>query len=160
MRRLIAVGLCAVMLAVGARAFAEDAGDVTYVGGTVPGMKEGAAGKLDMTALNALMFRAGAEELAAPYGELTRVEYREQNRFRLGVAATIVVGILKARDKVHTVTISWTNEKDPPNVVILEMPKDKARILLEVLRARVPELKAKAPEECTRGLSSGCTLQK
>jgi hypothetical protein len=136
MKRLIAMGLCAALLAAGARVYAEDGQDAGYVGGSVPGIKEGTAGKLDMTAANGLKFQAGATELSIPYGQMSRIEYREQNRFRLGVVGTIVVGIVKAREKVRSVTITWRDDKDAANVVTLEMGKEKAMASLDVLRAR------------------------
>jgi hypothetical protein len=154
MRRLIAVGLCVAVLAVGARAFAEEAADATYIGGTVPEMREGATGKLDTTVAKELRFNAGAAGLAVPYERMTRVEYREVNRFKLGVVGTIVVGIVKAREKVRTVTITWKDDKDTPNVATLEMSREKASALLDVLRARahvMPSVcEAKFNETCAK----------
>jgi hypothetical protein len=148
---MIALGLCIALFMPAARAFTEDAPDAAYVGGTVPGIKEGATGSLDMTPATELKFRAGSAEASIPYAEITKVEYREQNRFRLGVAATVVVGIVKARAKVHTVTITWTNDQHTKNVATLELSKERARTLLDVLNAR-------APSACTRGFNSNCNL--
>jgi hypothetical protein len=136
MKRLIAMGLCGVLLAAGVSVFAENGADVTYVGGTAAGMREGAAGRLDTTEVKELKFHAGAAELSVPYERMTRVEYREENRFKLGVAGTIVVGILKAREKVHTVTITWTDDKDTSNVATLEMTRERAVGVLDVLKAK------------------------
>jgi hypothetical protein len=118
------------------QAYAETGADATYVSGTAAGMKEGATGRLDTTAAKELKFQAGSAELSVPYEQMTRVEYREENRFKLGVAGTIVVGILKAREKVHTVTITWKDDKDTPNVATLEMTRERATGLLDVLKAR------------------------
>jgi hypothetical protein len=157
MKRLIAMGLCVVVLAAGVRVQAEAGTDVTYVGGTAPGIREGAAGKLDTSAVKELKFQAGAEELSVPYEQMTRVEYREENRFKLGVAGTIVVGILKAREKVHTVTITWKDDKGTPNVATLEMTRERATSLLDVLKARshaVPTVcEAKFNRTCAQGKS-------
>lgn len=152
MKRLIAIGLMTVVALAGARLWAADSADVTYRSGTVPGMKEGDAGKLDMTMADALKFQAGVAELSVPYEKVTRIEYREQNRFRLGVVGTIVVGMLKAREKVRTVTITWMDDKDTANVATFEMPKEKVAGLLDVLKARthiVPSVcEAKFNESC------------
>ena len=154
MKRLIAVCCCAVVLAAGVRAYAADTADVTYLNGTASGIKDGSAGRLDTTAATELKFQAGAAALAVPYEQVTRVEYREENRFKLGVVGTIVVGILKAREKVHTVTITWKDDKDTPNVATLEMPREKAMGLVDVLKARthtVPTVcEAKFNETCAQ----------
>ena len=136
MKRLIAVGLCVVVLAAGAPARAADGADVTYTGGTAPGIREGAPGTPDTTAVKELKFHSGAAELSVPYEQMTRVEYREENRYKLGVAGTVIVGILKAREKVHTVTITWADDKDTTNVATLEMSREKATGLLDVLKAK------------------------
>ncbi|HKF50243.1 MAG TPA: hypothetical protein VKB38_22975 [Terracidiphilus sp.] len=159
MKRLIAMGLCVLVLAAVVPANAENGADVTYVAGTAPGINEGAAGKLDTTAAKELKFQSGTTELEVPYEQMTKVEYREQNRFRLGVAGTIVVGILKAREKVHTVTITWKDDKDTPNVATLEMSREKATALLDVLKAKthaVPTVcEAKFNETCARPRKAG-----
>lgn len=152
MKRLIAIVLMIAVTAPGITVWAEETADVTYMSGTVPGIKEGVAGKLDTTVADDLKFEAGAAEFSIPYAKVTRIEYREQNRFRLGVAATIVVGIVKARHKVHTVTITWNDDKDIANVVTLEMPKARAESLLTVLRART----SRVPSVCEERFHSSC----
>jgi hypothetical protein len=136
MKRLIAVGFCGILLAAGVPAHGQNGADVTYLGGTAAGMREGAAGRLDTTDAKDLTFHSGAADLAVPYERMTRVEYREENRFKLGVAGTIVVGIVKAREKVHTLTISWTDEKDAANVATLGMTRERAVGVLDVLKAK------------------------
>jgi hypothetical protein len=155
MKRLIAMGLCLVVLATAVEAYAVDAADVTYVRGTAAGMREGDAGRLDTTEAKELKFHAGAAELSLPHERMTRVEYREENRFKLGVAGTIVVGILKAREKVHTVTITWSDDKDTANVATLEMTREKAVGVLDILKAKthvVPTVcEAKFNRTCAQG---------
>jgi hypothetical protein len=157
MNRLIAGCLCAVVLAAGVRVYAADGADVTYFGGTAPGIKEGAAGRLDVTDAKELKFQAGSTQLSVPYENVTQVEYREENRFKLGVVGTAVVGILKAREKVHTVTITWKDDKDTASVATLEMTKDRATGLLDILKARthaVPSVcEARFNRTCMQGKS-------
>lgn len=153
MKRLIAIALMMALVIPGITVWAEETADVTYMSGTVPGIKEGVAGKLDTTVADDLKFQAGAVEFSIPYAKVTRIEYRERNRFRLGVAATIAVGIVKARHKVHTVTVTWNDDKDIANVVTLEMPKGRAAALLSVLRART----SRVPTVCEERFHSSCT---
>ena len=123
--------------------------DVEYVTGTVKGLSDGATGTVDMSSPQTLEFRAGSGQYSIPYEEITSVKCREENRFRLGVLATIAVGMLKARSKRHFVTIEWKHADDPTAVVTLDAPKEKARGLAAVLRAR-------APHACTVGSAQPC----
>ncbi|HEY3705751.1 MAG TPA: hypothetical protein VGL22_11855 [Terracidiphilus sp.] len=156
MKRLIAMSLLVVLVGAGVRVHAEDGADMTYISGTVAGMKEGTAGSLDMTAVKELRFHAGAEELSVPFERMTRIEYREENRFRLGVVGTIVVGIVKAREKVHTVTITWTDDKGTPNVATLGMTRERAVNVLDVLKARTHVV----PTACEAKFNRSCVQPK
>jgi hypothetical protein len=138
MKRLIAMGSMVALAALGIRPSAAEALDATYISGTSPGMANGVVGAVDTTAEKQLRFRAGGTELAIPYAEMTTIDYREMNRFQLGVVPAIVVGALKARSKFHVVAISWTNQAGVVNVAALEMGRTKAMVLLTVLRAKAP----------------------
>jgi hypothetical protein len=119
--------------------------DVEYVTGTVKGLSDGATGTVDMSSPQTLEFRAGSGQFSIPYEEITSVKCREENRFRLGVLATIAVGMLKARSKRHFVTIEWKHADDLPAVVTLDAPRQKARGMAAVLRARAPHACASGP---------------
>ena len=119
------------------------------------GMAEGTTGILDMSSEKSLDFRAGSIQFSIPYAEITTVKCREENRFRLGVLATVAVGLLKARSKRHLVTVEWQPADGPPGVVTFDASKDKARGLASVLRARAPHACASAaPELCLLRLAS------
>lgn len=137
MRKLIA-GLLLIGMFSNWTAYAIETGDVEYVNGTVKGLQDGTMGSLDTSGKEALEFRAASGKFSIPYDEITRVTGREENRFRLGVLATIAVGLLKARSKRHFVTIEWDPSDGPANVVTLDASKEKASGLLTVLRARAP----------------------
>ena len=125
--------------------------DVEYVNGTVKGMAEGATGTVDMSSSQSLEFHAGSGQFSIPYAEITSVKCREENRFRLGVLPAIAVGLLKARSKRHFVTIEWKHDDDTTAVVTLDAPKQKARGMAAVLRAR-------APFACTSGATQLCSF--
>ena len=84
-------------------------------------------------------------DISIPYAAIKRYEYKEENRFHLGVVPAIAVGALKARAKRHLITIDWKDEADVAQTVTFEMTKDRAQGLMKVLEAR-------APEACTTGL--------
>jgi len=120
-------------------AYAVELGDVEYVNGTVKGLPDGAMGSLDTSGKEALEFRSAGGQFSVPYGEITRVICREENRFRLGVLPAIAVGLLKARSKRHFVTIEWEHSEGSSDVVTLDASKEKALGLVAVLRARAPQ---------------------
>ena len=148
MRRWVGVLLVLGYLVNATAAWAVES-DVEYVTGTVKGLTEGATGNIDMSSPESLEFHAGSSQFSIPYAEITSVKCREENRFRLGVLATIVVGMLKARSKRHFVTIEWKHADGPTAVVTLDAPQEKARGMAAVLRAR-------APHACPSGPGQPC----
>lgn len=120
-------------------AVAAEEPEVEYVNGTVPGLKDGSTGTIDMSSPQALEFHSGSSHFSIPYAEITSVKYREENRFRLGVLPAIAVGLLKARSKRHFVSIAWQHDDDESQVVTLDGSKEKARGLMAVLRVRAPK---------------------
>ena len=139
MRKLIVGALVFVVLSSWTTAYAVEPGDVEYVNGTVEGLPDGAMGSLDTSGREALEFRSTSGQFSVPYGEITRVRCREENRFRLGVLPAIAVGLLKARSKRHFVTIEWDHSDGTSDVVTLDTSKEKALGLVAVLRARSPQ---------------------
>jgi len=132
----------------GGRSEAAQLPDVQYVNGTVKGLAEGTTGVLDTTSEKTVDFRAESIQFTIPYAEIINVKCREENRFRLGVLATVAVGLLKARSKRHLVTVEWQPADGPPGVVTFDASKDKARGLALVLRARAPHACASAGQNC------------
>lgn len=120
----------------------------TYINGTVTTLSENTSGTFDTGSSLALELHFGKEQISIPYVRVRRCSYREENKFRLGVLATIVVGLLKARTKNHFVTLTW-NDGEAMQVLTLETPKQSAIGLVEVIRAR-------APEACKPKAGGGC----
>jgi hypothetical protein len=119
--------------------------EATYLSGTVKAIPAEAASKLDITTPTALELEAGTSHITIPYAAIKGYEYKEENRFHLGVLPAIAVGALKARAKRHLITIDWKDEAEVAQTVTFEMTKDRAQGLMKVLEAR-------APEACTTGL--------
>ena len=136
--------LASVVLIATVPAFADGVG-VTYISGTLKSVAENANATLDMTSPAALQLQAGQTEIAIPYSAITTYDYKEENRFRLGVLATVGVSLLKARSKRHTVTIGWKDDAGAAQTATFETTQDRAQGLLKVLQAR-------APQACTGGL--------
>src|SRR5579864_7721400 len=112
-------GLLLVGALMGASVLIAEVPDVEYVTGTVKGLRDGTTGVVDMSSSDAFEFRAGSNQFSIPYNAIKHVKCREENRFRLGVLATIGVGLLKARSKRHFVVIEWKGQDGGSGVVTL-----------------------------------------
>lgn len=111
-------------------------GQVMYVGGTVQSVKEGAFGKLDTTQEKTLTFESSGEKLVIPYARIDSFEYSEKLARHLGVVATVVVVLIKHRQRRHFFTIKYHDEKDVSQAVVFEVSKEAPRTLLAVLQTR------------------------
>lgn len=143
MRIRVAVVMVILGFLVAGWAGAEDANgqnplEATYVYGTIKTLPENTSGTFDTGSQSELELRFGKERISIPYARIRTCAYREENKFRLGVLATIAVGLLKARTKNHFVTLTWI-DGEATQVATLEAPKRRAIGLVEVIRARAPE---------------------
>lgn len=120
-------------------AFAVNDGNVMYVGGTVPSVKDGAVGKLDMKSQTELTFESPTGKVAIPFAKIDFYEHSEEVTHHLGVLPAIAVGLLKIRQKRHFLRIAYRDEGDASQVAIFEVPKKMPRMLLAVLQQRAPQ---------------------
>jgi hypothetical protein len=145
-RRLF-VTLMASLIFLASVAGAVESGQVEYIGGTVPGLKEGALGKLDMVSETALRFEATGTVLEIPYARIESFDYTQEVSHHLGVLPAIAVGLMKSRKHKHFFRISF--DKDAAKeVVIFEVSKSLQPTLLAVLKTRAPALCKSAPSHC------------
>ena len=133
MRRLIAFGL---VLLLSLPAAAANAGRVKYAGGTVPGVNIGTGGTVDTTAETSLTFEYAGNKLLIPYASIESFDHSEVVARHLGVLPTIVVGLIKARQRRHFFRISYRGSNDVAQVVVFEVPKQMPLPLQAVLVAR------------------------
>lgn len=114
-------------------------GQVMYVGGTIPGMNEGAIGRLDTVTGTSLTFVHPGGTLAIPYAQIDSYDYSRKLARRLGVLPTVAVGLLRRRQRNHYFTITYRDNTETAQVVVLEVPKHMPNTLLAVLKARAPK---------------------
>jgi len=141
MKNLIA--LCLVLgLALQSASAKDNVGiEMTYTGGTMPGVRPGGDGTLATTSPTVIEFHAsGGGDFSVPYVGITAAHYEEENRFRLGALPAIGVGLLKARAKRHQVTITWKDENGVIQVAIFEASKQKSLALLTIVKIRAPQV--------------------
>ena len=127
-------------------------GLVTYVGGTVAGLKEGDSGTLDTRSQTALNFDYSGGKLIMPFKMIDSYEYSQRVARHLGVLPAIAVGLVKRRQHKHFLRISYHDESKAPQVVIFEVSKEMPHTLLAILQER-------APQGCKPRMNAKCVIQ-
>lgn len=136
MKRLIGVSLIllsSIMLG------AIDGSQVEYIAGTVATVTLGAVGHLDFSSDTTLLFEYSGGSLAIPYAAIQSYDYSQEVAHHLGVAPAIAVGLVKKRQRRHFLRISFRDQANASQVVVLEVPKQMPRMLLAVLQTRSPQ---------------------
>lgn len=131
------------------RAVAVEDGQVRYVGGTIPVLKEGVVGHLDTTSAAAMRFEYAGSVLEIPYGSIESFDYSREVTHHLGVLPAIAVGLSKSRKHQHFFRISFSDGGSAKQVAIFEVPKQMPPTLLAILRTRAPNVcKARVRTDC------------
>lgn len=111
---------------------------VTYLGGTAPGIEAGTTGTIDVSSLGTLVLRHARGQMEIPYARIDSFEYRQEVTHHLGVLPAIAVGLVKKRQRRHIVRINFHDENNAAFVAILEVPKQLPRTLIPILQSRAP----------------------
>ena len=118
---------------------AVEGGQVEYIGGTVQAITSGTVGHLDLSSETMLLFTYSGGSLAIPYAAMESYEYSQEVTHHLGVAPAIAVGLVKKRQRRHFFRVSYKDQTNASQVVVLEVPKQMPRTLLAVLQTRAPQ---------------------
>jgi len=115
----------------------------TYISGSAK-IAAGTPGTLDTTSATGLLFRykdaAGAPaEIAIPYANIRSFEPRHDVVRHLGFLPALAVGLVAARQRRYTLSISYTDSAAAPEVAIFEMPEREQRTLQTILHGRAPQ---------------------
>ena len=146
MKKIVAL---VVLLSFSLPAAALEDGQVMYMGGTVPNLKEGVVGKLDTTQELLLGFEHAGGKLTIPFAKIESFEYTEKLARHLGVLLTIAVVLVKHRQRRHFFRITYRDDANMQQVAVFEVPKEMPQTLNAVLQARVPhDCKAQANLKC------------
>lgn len=111
-------------------------GETMYVGGTIAGLAEGTMGKLNTKSDKVLVFDSPKGKFEIPYENVTSLEYGQKAGRRLGVALTLTLWALLSKKRKHFLTIGFTDEKDKPQGVVLEIPKGTAKSFITIIEVR------------------------
>lgn len=107
-----------------------------YVGGTVTTIKEGTEGKTSTMDEKVYTFTAKGASLSIPYDRVDSLEYGQKAGRRVGLALTVSPWLLLSKKRKHFLTISWKDDNDKQQAVVLELGKDIIRTELATLEAR------------------------
>jgi hypothetical protein len=120
-------------------AAAVENGQVLYVGGTIPSLREGSLGRLDTSSESALVFASGAAPLVIPFSKIESYEYSQDVARHLGLLPAIGAGLLRKRQHKHFFRITYRDSSEVLQVTVFEVPKQMPRSLLAVLQTRAPQ---------------------
>lgn len=143
MRSFVAV-LLILCLASPAAALLET-GQVMYVGGTIPNLKEGAMGRLDTAQEQALIFEHAGGRVEIPYAAMLSFNYEEKVAHRMGALPTIAVVLVKRRKRRHFVEITFNNANGIPQAAVFEISKELVQPVVAILGARCKPPKPDRP---------------
>lgn len=143
MRSIVALLLALTMAAPAFPSFVYGS-EVMYVGGTIAGLKAGAVGRLDMTQDRNLVFQAGEARCEIPYAQIDSHSYTRKLARRMGPIATIVVVLIKRRQRRHFVEVDFHDQAGTAQVAIFEISKDAVQTVTAVLDARAPNRRVQA----------------
>jgi CDP-diacylglycerol--glycerol-3-phosphate 3-phosphatidyltransferase len=118
-------------------ALAIEPGQAAYAGGTA-GLALDTPGTLDTTSAAALVFKAGAAEIAIPYTKVRTVEVRNDVVRHLGFLPALGAGLVAARQRRYTLTIGYADANDAVQVATFQTTERDQLTLQAVLRARSP----------------------
>lgn len=107
-----------------------------YVGGTITKIKEGTEGKTSAHDEKTYTFSAGGTTVSIPYDRVDSLEYGQKAGRRLGLAIAVSPVLLLSKKRKHYLTISWKDDDDKQQTMVLELGKDIIRSELATLEAR------------------------
>ena len=122
-----------VLLVIAALPAAADV-QVTYMGGTVTGLKEGTAVRLNTAEAAGMSLETAGSKVTIPYEKIESYKYSEEVARHLGVLPAIGVALVKKRQRRHYFRITYFDDAKNTQVVVFEVPKQTAPVLLGILK--------------------------
>ena len=135
MKRIIAAALACAMLSPALFA-SVGSNSADYVGGTIASIKAGTEGKVSSDNEKVYVFTSKHADLKIPYDRVEALEYGQKAGRRLGLALVVNPLLLLSTKRKHFLTISWKDDNDMDQAVVLELGKDIVRVQLATLQAR------------------------
>ena len=122
--------------------FALEPGQAAYAGGTAKVALD-TPGTLDVTSPTELTFQykepnGTSAEILIPYAAIRSFEPRQDVVRHLGFLPALGVGLVAARQRRYTVTISYADSSNAMQVAIIEVARSDQTAIQSILRARAP----------------------
>lgn len=115
---------------------AVDGRKTLYVGGTVNSIKELTEGVSSAKDEHVFVFSYNGGKLEIPYDQVDGLEYGQKAGRRVAAAVLVSPYILFSKKRKHYLTISYKDQNDKQQAVVLELGKDIVRVTLATLEAR------------------------
>jgi len=109
---------------------------VTYVGGTVPGVRNKSGAVINLLQDDAIKVSANGGSFLIPYKDVNTLEYGLRISRRYAEALLISPIFLVSKRKTHFLTIGYTDQSGNQQAMVLQVGKDEIRPLLVSLEAR------------------------
>ena len=107
-----------------------------YVGGTVTSIKQETEGKSSTDDEKAFLFEYQGGKLLIPYERINQLEYGQKAGRRIGLAIAVNPIALLSKKRRHFLTISYLDDGEKQQAVVLELGKDIVRTTLASVQAR------------------------
>ena len=133
-------------------AFAVEAGQVAYTGGSA-GIARDTLGVLDTTSPTTLVFKFKAADgkpgqIGIDYKNIHYFSYHDEAAHQMGVLPLIFISLVKPRERKHIFSIGYEDSAGSTQVAIFEVAKRDQREFMEILRARDPQICSKPALTC------------
>jgi phosphatidylglycerophosphate synthase len=139
----LGAAVLAVCLMVAVPAHALDRGQVVYEGGTAK-LAMDSMGSLDTGSPTDLIYRykeanSAQGEIDIPYAKIRSVEARNDVVRHLGFLPALGAGLVAARQRRHTLTISYADATGTMQVATFELDAQDQLSMQQILRVRAPQ---------------------
>ncbi len=114
----------------------EAATHVSYVGGTLDGLKPGQEVSIDFGSRDMAGFSVARRQWSVPYRNINQIEYGQ--KISRNVAAAIVISplFLLTKKRAHFVTVGYADPDGTQQAIVVRVGKADIRALLASLEAR------------------------
>lgn len=111
-------------------------GRAQYIGGTVEGIANGAAGMMKTTDKEYLMFFTKSATLKVLYDRVNLLEYGQQVSRRYALAVLVSPVFLFSKARRHFLTVGYTSDDGKQQAMVFVVGKNEIRTILATLEAR------------------------
>jgi hypothetical protein len=135
-KKWIAAVMLGLLMVVSGYAQAQSLQNVTYVGGTaLPG--SGMHGKVSVASTDTLTFE-GSSKIMIPYDHVISYESTSHKEVHVGLLTEGIWRLIAPWPEAKRLSLSYRDQDDHAQVVVLDMSRGDEALLVEVLKTRVP----------------------